>query len=73
MCFLHLFDYISCVSLRDLFIFFSLKVSIVFIKLNLRSFCSASATLGYPELTVVEYLGFGVAILPWLLLIVFLC
>lgn len=25
MCFLHLFDYISCVSLRDLFIFFFFK------------------------------------------------
>ena len=72
MCFLHLFDYISCVWLTDLFIF-SLKVSIIFKKLSIRSFCSASATLGYPELTVVEYLRFGVAILPWLLLIVFLC
>ena len=50
--FLHLFNYVFCISLRDLFIS-SLKASIIFIRLDLRSFSCALVVLGYPGVAIV--------------------
>jgi hypothetical protein len=50
----------------------SLKASIVFIRLYLRSSC-VSVLLEYLRLVVAGYLGSGSTILPWVLLTVFLC
>ena len=55
----------SHISLRDLFIS-SLKASIIFIRLDLRSFSCASVVLGYPGLALVGFVGSEVVIFPWL-------
>jgi hypothetical protein len=47
------FILVSFIPLRDLFIS-SLKASILFTRLDLRSSSYASVVLGYPELAVVR-------------------
>lgn len=54
-----------CISLKDLFIT-SLKVSVIIIRLDLRSFFCNSGVFGYSGLAVGGELGH--AIQPWLLL-----
>jgi hypothetical protein len=50
------------VYLRDLLIS-PLKASIIFIRLDLKTFYYALIVLGYPELAIVEYLASGCVIL----------
>lgn len=47
--------------------------SIVFTRLDLRLSSYVLAMLGYPGLSVAGELSSGAAILPWLLMTVFLC
>ena len=68
---LYLYDFISCFPLW-ISIFFYLNGSMVFIRLDLRPLSFLSVMLEYPGLAVVGELGSDGAILPWLLLIMFL-
>lgn len=45
----------------------------LWVKLDLWSISCASVRWGYAELTLVGYLGYGGVLLPWFLLIVYLC
>ena len=50
----------------------ALRTSLIVIKLVLKSLSCASATLSYLGLALTEYLGSSSAILPFLLLVIFL-
>lgn len=69
--FTHYLSVFSRISLHDLLIF-SLKPSILFINVVLKSFSWALAMLEYLGLAVIGWLGSHEHVLPWLLLTMFL-